>query len=417
MLRVANQLSRKVSSDEDIWKRTKGEFLLDEGTIHLSLPVIAPHPKKVREAIERHRTGFDTNPGKYFKNKDNMQRSVLESVAKYLETSPNSIALTESTTMGLSVVYGGMQLEAGEEILTTDHEHYACSEILRFKARDSKCILRKISLYNDSSRVKKEEILGNIFKNITKATRVIAITWVHSSTGVKIPLSEIGDGVKKINQSRSAKEKILLCVDGLHGLGVENFSIENLNCDFFVAGCHKSLFGPRGTGIVWGSALGWNRVNPTITSFDVEVFWPWFEGHIPDLVSPKARLCSPGGFAAFEHKWALSEAFDFHLGLGKDLIQKRIHELNTYAKEIMKPLSGIQVLTPFSESLSSGMICFNVNGMNPKDVVEFFEKENIIICQTPYRNTCSRFCLGILNNYDEIDKAIDVLKKCILSAR
>lgn len=398
---------------ETFWDNIKKEFSLDENYIHLSLSVITPHPKGVREAIEKHRHGFDTNPGKYFKNKDTMQGTVLQNAAKYLNTQPNSIALTESTTMGLSVVYQGMQIFSGEEILTTHHEHYASSEILRFKSRHSRCLLKKISLYDDPSSIHEEEIIEKLLSKITPFTRILALTWVHSSTGLKIPISKIGAEIKKINQTRTHNEKILVCLDGLHGFGIEDFNIDDLNVDFFIAGCHKSFFGPRGTGIIWGSELGWSRVSPFFTSFDVEVFWPWYEGFIPDYVSPKARLCSPGGFGAFEHKWALSSAFDFHLKIGKDQIKKRVHELNTYAKNKMAKIKGIQVFTPVSESLSSGMVCFIVKGKNPKDVVDFFETKKIIIGQTPYRSSYNRFAISIINTHQEIDKAIQVLEEII----
>lgn len=189
------------------WGRVRDEFLLDKSYIHLSLPVINPHPEKVKKAIEEHRTGFDTNPGKYFKKKDEMQHLVLESAARYLGTSPQSIALTESTTMGLTVVYGGMKLYSGEEILTSEHEHYACREILRFKARDSHCLVRRIALYDDPLQACKKQMVNQVIQNIFPFTRVVALTWVHSSTGVKIPLVEIGEEIKKINRSGKKKKR------------------------------------------------------------------------------------------------------------------------------------------------------------------------------------------------------------------
>ena len=88
-------------------------------------------------------------------------------------------------------------------------------------------------------------IVDMISKNITDKTRVIALTWVHSSTGVKIPVSKISWMIAKQNESRG--KKIIFCVDGVHGFGIENISMNELGCDFFAPGTHKWLFGPRGT--------------------------------------------------------------------------------------------------------------------------------------------------------------------------
>jgi len=51
-------------------------------------------------------------------------------------------------------------------------------------------------------------------------TRVIAVTWVHSSTGLKIPVGRIADALKAVNARRSEEDRALLCVDGVHGFGV-----------------------------------------------------------------------------------------------------------------------------------------------------------------------------------------------------
>lgn len=70
--------------------------------------------------------------------------------------------------------------------------------------------------------------------------------------GLKLPIREIADALAELNRDRHEGDRALLCVDGVHGLGVEDLSMQDLGCDFFVAGCHKWLFGPRGTGLVWG---------------------------------------------------------------------------------------------------------------------------------------------------------------------
>ena len=77
---------------------------------------------------------------------------------------------------------------------------------------------------------------------ITPATRVLALTWVHSSTGLKLPLRAITDAVRRINAGRDEAGRVLVCVDGVHGFGIEDVVLSDLGCDFFMAGCHKWLF-------------------------------------------------------------------------------------------------------------------------------------------------------------------------------
>src|ERR687888_417984 len=128
-------------------------------------------------------------------------------------------------------------------------------------------------------------------------------------------------------------ERVLVCVDGVHGLGVEDGPIAALGADFFVAGCHKWLFGPRGTGLVWGRGeAAWSAVRPTIPTFS-------------DGRTPGGRM-TPGGFHSFEHRWALSAAFDLHTSLGPSRVAERIHALNRQLKEGLASIGGVRLYTP-----------------------------------------------------------------------
>ncbi|MFJ9813968.1 aminotransferase class V-fold PLP-dependent enzyme [Streptomyces sp. NPDC101151] len=396
-----------------LWSWAREQFDLDPDYVHLALSMLAPHPRPVREAIERHRRALDRNPAQYFHSRDDQVRRVLDKAAAYLRTRPDSLALTESTTAGLAVVHTGMRLAPGDEILSTEHEHYAASELIRFKAAASGATHRTIRLYEHGSAADAEEITDALARGLRDSTRVLALTWVHSGTGVKLPLARIGEVVARANAGRPPEQRILVCVDAVHGLGVEDFQVERLGCDFFAAGCHKWLFGPRGTGLVWGSDQGWAAVDPIVTSFDVEVFWPWYLGRVPDAEAPCARLCTPGGFPAYEHRWALAEAFDFQEALGKARVAARIAELTAYCHARLTDLAGIRVRTPADPSMRSGMVCFDVAGADPADIVAALERKRIMAGQTPYRSSAIRFAPGVLNTADDIDRAVGALDRIV----
>ena len=117
------------------WAAVRSEFLLSRDHIHLALMLVTSHPRPVREAIERHRRALDENPSSYFEEKFfNIEGEVRAAAAQYMGGAPEDIALTDSTTMALAVLYGGLPLRPGQQVLTTTHDHYATHENLRLAA-------------------------------------------------------------------------------------------------------------------------------------------------------------------------------------------------------------------------------------------------------------------------------------------
>jgi len=140
-------------------------------------------------------------------------------------------------------------------------------------------------LYDDPSRASADELVGRLIDRITPRTRAVAVTWVHSGTGVKLPVAELGEAIADANGTRRARDRILLCVDAVHALGVELETPAELRCDVLVSGTHKWLFGPRGTGIVWVSPEALERLQPVIPPFEADSFTAWLDRAQP----PRAR--------------------------------------------------------------------------------------------------------------------------------
>jgi isopenicillin-N epimerase len=380
----------------DEWAQIQADFAIDPAYIHLAGLLIASHPRPVAEAIAEHRSGIDRNPALYLdENRRDLERATREAAADYLGAAARDVALTDSTTMAIALVYNGLAVRAGQEMLVSRHDYYSTREALRYRAGRSGAVIREVQLFADSAGASQDEIVSNVLGQITPRTRVLATTWVHSSTGLKIPLRSIADELRRVNAGRAPAERVLLCVDGVHALGVEDFTLPDLGCDFFMAGTHKWLFGPRGTGILWGNPATQDALSSTIPTFSRDGSW--------------GGLMTPGGFKPFEHQWALAEAFRFHQEIGKHQVQERIHDLATQAKEGLRQIERVRLHTPMDPRLSAGIVCFDVDGMSPRQVVRRLEERGIIASVTPYTPTNARVTPGLLNTTDEIEYLVRVV--------
>ena len=315
------------------WAWVRDQFDASRDWAHFASFFIASHPRPVREAIEKLRREMDENPFSVVEHGlFTRPAEVRAAAASYLGGTPDEVALTRCTTEGLALIYAGLALRPGQEILATTHDHYSHHESIRLAGRRCGATERRITLYDDPARASEDEIVDRVRRAISPKTRAVGITWVHSSTGVKVPVRRVADAIAEANHSRAAADRILLVVDGVHGLGVEDEAVASLGCDFFAAGTHKWIFGPRGTGIVWGRREAWAQ-RPAHGSLVRGRPVQRVDGRSASRGRPTPPWVSPGGFHAYEHLWALPAAFAFHGQIGRSRVAGRIHELNARIKE------------------------------------------------------------------------------------
>ena len=415
-LLAALESSAKPSPKAETWDAVRRLFNLSPDWMHFSGFFIASHPAPVRDAIEACRKAIDENPfttveeGLFKPEGKSVQDQVRDDVAAYLGGRGEDVALVSNTTSGLALVYGGLPLGPGDEVLTTTHDHYVHHTAIHLAVKRNGAAVRKVALYDDPSKATIAGIVERVRREVRPSTRVLGITWVSSQTGVKLPIKEIAAVIADINGKRPFDERVILLVDGVHGLGSVDETVADMGADVFVAGTHKWMFGPRGTGIVWARPEVWARMTPSIPSFgEEEQFMAWAENREPRTPATAARM-SPGGFLAYEHQWALGAAFRLHRELGRARIAARVSELNGQIKEGLVKIPGLTLLTPRDSRLSAGICTFVVKGLTTDEVVDGLKARRVIASHSPYRPSYPRLSAGIFNTPDEIRSALEALK-------
>ena len=398
------------------WADIRAQFELAPDLMHFASFYLASHPKPVREAIEDFRRALDANPflvvehGMFESEAQSMQRKVRTDAATYLGVGPDELALTGNTTMGLALVYHGLPLRPGDEVLTTAHDHYSHHESIRLATERAGASMRKIALFDQPERATTAGIAERVRSGLRPETRVLGVTWVHSSSGMRLPIPVIAEVVRAANRTRSEADQILLIVDGVHGLGAVDASVADLGCDFFCAGTHKWIFAPRGTGIIWARARSWAKLKPTIPSFSsMEVYEAWMREETLTGPTTAARV-TPGGFTAYEHQWAMGAAFRFHQGIGRRRVADRIRQLNEQCRAGLSTMANVQLHTPRDPALAAGLTCFEVDGVSPEDVVKRLLERGIVASTSPYRVTYARLAPSLVNTTEEVEVALRAVR-------
>jgi selenocysteine lyase/cysteine desulfurase len=191
---------------------------------------------------------------------------ITRCASEYIGGHPEEVAITDSTTQGLALIYNGLSLQAGDEILTSTHDHYVHHESIRFATERWGATWRRIALYDEPAHASADQMVERMRRAIGSKTRVIGLTWVQSSSGVKTPVRAIAQMIAEVNRNRGEHSRIMIVLDAVHGFGSEAEPLASLGVDFAACGTHKWIFAPRGTGIIWGPESNWALLRPTIPS-------------------------------------------------------------------------------------------------------------------------------------------------------
>ena len=399
------------------WPAVRELFPLAPDWTHLSSFLFVSHPKPVAEAIDHFRAKLDSDSfwietAAFTDAEGRPFAAVKRALAEYTGGSPAELALTSNTTTALAMAYHGLRIRRDQEILTTEHDHYSHHESIRNAAARSGCGVRYIALFDSPATARADQIAERIGRAITPATRAVGVTWVQSSTGIKLPIAQIADVVARANRGRTSADRCMLVVDGVHGFANQDVDVARLGADFFASGTHKWLFAPRGTGFLWGKSDAWPELRPTIPSFDPDGIDTLFEvwADRKELPPTQAAFVSPGGFMAYEHVLAVPAAVQLHRTIGRDNIATRIAQLNAAFREGAARLPGVTLHTPRDPSLSAGISCFEVRGMTPGQVVARLAQKRIRTTTSPYKVSYARVCGGIMNTPEEIELVLKEIK-------
>ena len=392
------------------WEAVRAQFALDPGYLHFASFFIASHPAPVREALEGYRRAIDANPFLFVEramfedDAHNLPLQVCAEVAEYLGGRGDEVCLARSTTEGLALVYHGLPLQPGDEALTTVHDHYSHHESIRLATSRAGATMRKATLFEQARDASVDEIVGNLKAAIRPQTKVVGVTWVHSSTGIRLPIRDIAAMV------RSLPDPPLLVVDGVHGLGAVDDTVATMGADYFCAGTHKWMFAPRGTALVWANAANWARLRPLVPNFtEIESYNAWTEDRPPAGPANAARMM-PGGFHAFEHQWAMAAAFRMHKQMRRPRVAARIAAMNDQLKQGLAGLPKVKMHTPRAAALSAGLVAFEIEGVSPTDVVKQLLAQRIIASTSPYAVTYARLAPSLVNTPDEVDAAVRAVR-------
>lgn len=326
-----------------------------------------------------------------------------EKVAKFINADFNEVVFTKNVSESLNDLSLMLKdsLKAGDEVLTSVLEHH--SSVLPWLIRSKEIGLKLTYLpLNDKNRLD----IDKIEDYITPNTKIIALGYVSNVLGYKVDMKRIIEIAHKHN--------VLVIVDAAQAIQHFPIDVKELDCDFLCFSGHK-MFGPMGVGVLYGKKKHLKKMMPVYYGGDMN------EEVYQDRVDIKdIPYRFEVGTPAIAEVIGLGEAVDFISSIGYDKIIEHNQALCAYIEEKFRNIDGIEL---YNDSFDEAILSFNVKGVHPHDASSFLDEDNICVraghhCAqllTKYLglNGTVRASFSIFNDFDDVDKLADCVKKVI----
>ncbi len=240
----------------------KKYFLLDPHVIFLNHGSFGATPAPVFEEYQRWQRALENQPVKFLgRELYDRLRSAREALGKYLHAPADDLVFLPNATFAVNLVSRSLDLQAGDEVLISNHEYGACEKAWQFQAEKTGLVVKKaiIPLPLPSA----EEILEIIWREVSKNTRIIFLSQISSPTAIQLPIREICQ--------KAQGEGLLVFIDGAHAPGQIDLDLAGLGADFYTGNCHKWLMAPKGSAFLYTKPNRQSLLKPLVIS------WGWGE--------------------------------------------------------------------------------------------------------------------------------------------
>lgn len=380
------------AANDGYWQMVKRQYPLEEGLLYLNAANVCPASRLVMDRHLEYLRDFHSNPS--FQNRDKyvaMRESLRGKLGRMLRVSPDEIAITRNTSEGSNIIVKGVDLKPGDEVLITDHNHPSNNDSWRVRARRDGFVVKSLPVPIPAPSA--EKLLADFERAITPRTRVIAITHVTSTTGIRYPAREIAALARKRN--------IFVHLDGAQTFGALDVNLSEIGCDSYSASAHKWLMGPLENGILWVRGERIPEIWPSIVTAG------WTD-HLKG-----ARKFEVFGQRDDPRVVALEAAVDFINLIGMPAVEARMQALATRAKVQLREIAAVELKTNLEPELSGGVVKFRLKNLPTKRAYDtLWEKHRLAIAMTPSGDSEGlRFSPQIYNSMEEIDRAVAAVKE------
>jgi len=377
--------------------------------VYLDNAATSQKPAKVIETLDSYYREYNANihRGIHFLSEraTSAYEDAREKVRLFMNAaSTREIIFVRGTTEGINLVaqsYGRSRLQAGDEIIISEMEHHSNIVPWQILCKQTGAALKVIPI-NDAG----ELILGEYERLLGPKTRLVAVGHISNALGTINPVEQI--------IAMAHRHGAVVLIDGAQAAPHMTIDVQALGCEFYAFSGHK-LFGPTGTGVLYGRQSLLEAMPPYHGGGDMIKKVTLAETTYNDL---------PYKFEAGTPHIAgvigLGAAIDYVQGIGLHAIAAHENELLAYAVSAIRDIPGLKFIGTARERVS--IVSFIMDGIHPHDIGTILDRQGIAIrtghhCAMPVMDhfhvpATARASIAFYNTFTEIDRLAQCLEKC-----
>ena len=391
--RIQNYTPEEIATDEDYWSVIQQAYTVSPNIINLNNGGVSPSPRIVQEAVDRYNKLTNEGPSYFmWRILDQGREPLRQKLAELAGCNPEEVAINRNATESLNTVIFGLDLKAGDEVIGTKQDYP--NMINAWRQREQREGIKYTQISFQFPIENDEEIVSAYEKAITAKTKIIHVTHIINWVGQIMP-------VKKISQM-AHKHGIEVICDSAHSFALLDFSIPDLECDYWGTSLHKFLSAPIGSGMLW------------IKKEKIEKIWPLVCNDKPK--GTDIRKFETLGTRSFPIEQGIGEAVNFQNAIGNKRKEERIRYLKNYWAERVSVIPKVKIHTSLKSQYSCSICGVSIDGMTPGELDStLFNNYKIHTVGIVWENiSCVRITPHVYTRIEDLNKlvrAIDEIAK------
>lgn len=362
----------------------RGEFAALAGRTYLNTATYGQLSRSTVQAVTQHLTRRDELACQDFLSWFDDMAQLRAALGRMLHVQAEDIAFTTTASQALALVMSAFDWQAGDEILTLEHEFPN-----QIYAAQSEMGVRGVECRWE-----------DLASHVTERTRLVLMSTVNYVTGLRPNLANVVAALRQ--------KGIFVYLDGTQSIGALDFACGSIQPDVLAVDAYKWMISPNGAGFFYVHPDVRKWLRPNVIGW--RSHWDW--RNVDDLHHGAPEFSSAaekyeGGMLVFPSLYGMRASVELLEQLGPEAIEARVLHLSALLREKLAGL-GAELYSHSGDYLPSQIVLARVPGADPSLLAGELASRNIFVSA---RKGYLRVSAHFYNSECDIESLAEALRR------